>query len=84
MIIETVVQRFKTRNFNILGLCMWIHNGFNEDPDPESLHFLSSFFWVIFAHLHLDPDSADQNQCGSRRIRIQSPAEYCLNYLLKY
>jgi hypothetical protein len=33
---------------------MWIHIGFNVDPDTESPHF-----FVIFAHLDPDQDPAD-------------------------
>jgi hypothetical protein len=40
----------------------------------KRLHFLP-FAWVIFALLDLDPDPADQNQCGSMGIHIHSTTE---------
>jgi hypothetical protein len=45
-----------------------------EHAALEDMKFSYSFLflWVIFALLDSDPDPADQNQCGSTRIRIHN------------
>ncbi len=53
-------------------------NRTSRTPNHE-IFSLFKFFGVILALLDLDPDPADQNQCGSMPIRIQSTAELPAN-----